>query len=269
MTAHITVQIFSDIHLEMQTMLPEIPVKAKYLILAGDICQLSHPLFYPLLDYCSVHWAKTVYIPGNHEYYSRTQNMTELEYQYYIGIRERYSNVFYLNNSSMDLEDGISLYGATFWTPSPFTTNREASCYVNDYNFIQYFKQGLDAVVELDIAEVNNLSSNAFDQLRNYLMTETNPTIVVTHFPPLRTNTSHPKYTCSKSVSNSYFSWPDDTVSKLNMDHVVAWISGHTHWSHDFQLDNTRYVSNQVGYSSERRETGVSNDGLYTFTVSS
>ena len=32
------VQIFSDIHIELQNKLPEISIKAKYLFLSGDIC---------------------------------------------------------------------------------------------------------------------------------------------------------------------------------------------------------------------------------------
>ena len=55
-------QIFSDIHIELWNKMPEIPVMAKYLFLAGDIIQLNHPLFYKFFDYCSANWEKVFYI---------------------------------------------------------------------------------------------------------------------------------------------------------------------------------------------------------------
>ena len=35
------------------------------------------------------------------------------------------------------------------------------------------------------------------------------------------------------------------------MSNVVGWISGHTHWSYDINIDNVRYISNQIGYKNE------------------
>ena len=76
-TKKILFQVYSDIHIELWNKFPKIPAKSKYLILAGDICQLDDPLFYKFLDYCSSKWEKIFYIQGNHEYYSKKKNMTE------------------------------------------------------------------------------------------------------------------------------------------------------------------------------------------------
>ena len=43
----------------------------------------------------------------------------------------------------------------------------------------------------------------------------------------------------------------------INCNNVIGWISGHTHWSHDFMKDNIRFVSNQTGYYKEHKN-GVS-----------
>ena len=51
-TKQIVFQLYSDIHIESWNKLPELPVKSKYLILAGDICQFNHNLFFKFLDYC-------------------------------------------------------------------------------------------------------------------------------------------------------------------------------------------------------------------------
>ena len=88
MTKNLSIQIFSDIHIELWDKLPIIPIKAKYLFLAGDICQLNHLLFYPFLSFCSKNWEKVFYIPGNHEFYSNRKNYNELNFEYDLKIKE-------------------------------------------------------------------------------------------------------------------------------------------------------------------------------------
>jgi predicted phosphodiesterase len=267
-TRKLLLQVYSDIHLEIWNKMPEIEVKADYLILAGDICQLNHPILYRFLDYCSKNWKKTFYVPGNHEYYSHKKNMNELEFEYKYHIGEKYKNIFYLNNSVAELDDDINVYGTTFWTNPPFRSRHEARQYINDYNHITYFKQGLDQVVELDVPKVKELSNDSFKHLQDYLAGENKKTIVITHFPPTRTGTSHPKYLAENRSYNLYFAWPNDTLSNFKLNNVLAWISGHTHWSYDFHQNGIRLISNQLGYLSEIGETGIKEGGLYEINVS-
>lgn len=267
-TKKIVIQIFSDMHIELWNKLPEIQVRSKYLILAGDIGQLNHPLFYPFLDYCSSRWEKTFYIPGNHEYYSLKKNMNELEFEYKYRIGERYKNIFYLNNSVAELDEDINIYGSTFWTIPPFKSGYEAQMYVNDYNYIKYFKQNIGYVVDLDMDYVREMAYESFKLLQDYLTDENKKTIIVTHFPPVKTGTSDPKYLSEGRIINSYFSWPDNTLQRLNLNNIIAWVSGHTHWSYDLQQNGIRLISNQLGYKSEVGKTGLNEDGLYEINVS-
>lgn len=270
MTARkITIQVFSDIHIELWNKMPTIQVKANYLFLAGDICNITHPLFYPFLDYCSLNWKKTFYIPGNHEYYIKKKNYNELLFEYKYKIAERYKNVFCLDNNFISLdEENINIYGSTFWTQPPFASTYEAQMFVNDYNYISYFKQGLNQVVDLDINYVKQLSNEAFTSLQDYLNETDKKTIVMTHFPPNRTGTSDPRYLAEKRAINSYFAWPDGTLQNFKLDNVLTWISGHTHWSYDFMQDDVRLIGNQLGYKSEVGHTGVNEDGVYEINVS-
>jgi len=270
MTAkRIPIQVFSDIHIEIWNKIPEIPVKAKYLFLAGDICIINHPLFYPFLDYCSQNWTKTFYTPGNHEYYTKKKNYNELLFEYKYKIGERYKNVYCLDNNYVSLdEENINIYGATFWTQPPFATTYDAKISINDYNWITYFKQGQDQVVNLDINYVKELSDGSFTSLQKYLNETDKKTIVMTHFPPNRSGTSHPRYLAEKRTANLYFAWPDGTLQNFKLDNVLTWISGHTHWSYDFMEDGVRLIGNQLGYKSEVGDTGVNEDGLYDIIVS-
>jgi len=268
-TRKIAIQVFSDIHIELWNKIPEIPVKAKYLFLAGDICIINHPLFYPFLDYCSQNWTKTFYVPGNHEYYTKKKNYNELLFEYKYKIGERYRNVYCLDNNYVSLdEENINVYGATFWTQPPFATTYDAKMFINDYNWITYFKQGLDEVVSLDIHYVRQLSDESFSSLQKYLNETDKKTIIMTHFPPNRTGTSHPMYLAEKKISNSYFAWSDNTLTNFNLDNVLTWISGHTHWSYDFVKNGVRLIGNQIGYKSEVGYTGVNEDGVYEINVS-
>jgi hypothetical protein len=265
----ITIQVFSDIHIELWNKMPIIPVKAKYLFLAGDICNITHPLFYPFLDYCSTNWVKTFYVPGNHEYYIKKKNYNELIFEYKYKIGERYKNVYCLNNDYISLdEENINIYGATFWTKPPFSSTYDAKMYVNDYNWISYFKQGQDQVVDLDIQYVKKLSDESFTSLQEYLSETDKQTIIMTHFPPCRKGTSAPRYLADNKITNLYFAWPDITLKSFKLDNVITWISGHTHWSYDFIENGVRLIGNQIGYNTEVGRTGLNEDGVYEINVS-
>jgi len=266
-TKKILFQIYSDIHIELWNKLPELPIKSKYLILAGDICQINHPLFYKFLNYCSINWEKTFYVPGNHEYYSSYKNMEEYEFEYNYHIKDKYKNIYYLNNSFTSLDNDINIYGTTFWTIPPFNRTNEAKIYLNDYNKISYYKKDLNQVVNLDVLKVKELSNNSFTKLQDYLNKETKKTIVITHFPPTRSGTSAPYYLSQQRIANLYFAWPDDTLEKFNLNNVPAWISGHTHWSYDFEQNGIRLIGNQLGYKSEIGKTRLNEDGVYEINV--
>ena len=265
---NIIVQVFSDIHIESWNKLPELPIKSKYLILAGDIGQLNHPLFYPFLDYCSANWHKIFYVPGNHEFYSVKKNLNELDFEYKYRIEERYKNIFYLNNNFVELENDINIYGTTFWTIPPFISKNQAKIYINDYNNIKYFDKNKGYVVDLDTTYVKFLAEDSFNKIQKYLIDNDNKTIIVTHFPPITSGTSHPKYLIQKNITNAYFAWPDNTLEKFRLNNIITWISGHTHWSYDFEKNGIRLISNQLGYKSELGTTDLNEEGIYEFNVS-
>jgi predicted phosphohydrolase len=264
----IAIQVFSDIHLELWNKMPEIMPKSKYLFLAGDICQLNNPIFYTFMDYCSTNWEKVFYTPGNHEYYSKKRNFNELEFEYNYKIGEKYKNIYYLNNKSVSLNEDINVYGTTFWTAPSFKSTYDAKQYLNDYHQISYFNKDVNHVVDFDIKYVKFLAEESHNSLNKYLNENNKKTIVMTHFPPLRTGTSAPKYMELNRTHDLYFSWPNGTLDNLKLDNVMAWISGHTHWSYNFESNNIRLISNQLGYKNELGTTGIDEDGLYEITIS-
>ena len=257
------VQIYSDIHIELWNEFPTLPVKAKYLFLAGDICNKKSLLFYKFLDYCSEWWDKVFYTPGNHEFYVNNKNYNQLLFEYKYEIEKKYKNIYFLDNEAVKLNDEIDVYGSTFWTKSPFERTYEAKLSINDYNKITYFNQSKRHVVDLDISYVNELSEISYNKLKQHLSSATKPTIVMTHFPPIRTGTSDPIYLAQKRRANLYFAWPDETINDFDLTKVPIWISGHTHWSYDINKNGSRFVGNQLGYKSEIGKTGLNEHGLF------
>jgi len=276
----IKVQIYSDLHIDLWNKIPNLPVHAKYLFLAGDICKLSHPLFYKFFDYCSSNWEKVFYTPGNHEFYNRKKTYNELDFHYNLKLVERYTNVHYLNNSSTSLNEDIDVYGSTFWTKPPFRSIDEAKYYINDYNNIRYFDPEKRYPKDITIHYMDYLSSESYKGIQEFLNERTKKCIIMTHFPPLSYQTSNPKYnisTISRSnmtndLISSYFRWPDDTIQKLLCSEnksvcPLAWISGHTHWSYDLHRSGVRFISNQLGYRDEIGLTGLNEDGVYNISI--
>jgi hypothetical protein len=115
----------------------------------------------------------------------------------------------------------------------------------------------------LDISYVNELSATSYNNLKQYLSSATKPTIVMTHFPPIRTGTSDPQYLAQIRKANLYFAWPDETINDFELTKVPLWISGHTHWSYDINKNDSRFVGNQLGYKSEIGRTGLNENGLF------
>jgi Icc-related predicted phosphoesterase len=118
-------------------------------------------------------------------------------------------------------------------------------------------------VVDLDIGYVNELSETSYNKLKQYLTNVKKPTIVMTHFPPIRTGTSAPLYLAQDRKVNPYFSWSDETINDFDLTKVPIWISGHTHWSYDIIKNGSRFVGNQLGYKSEIGQTGLNEEGLF------
>jgi hypothetical protein len=254
----IFIQVISDIHLEFYNSYPKIKPLAKYLFLAGDIGTISNEFdtkVKDFLSYCSENWEKIFYVVGNHEFYQKKEfahqkiSFEELELKY-NKICDQFHNIHLLNDTSVQLEFGLDVYGTTLWTSNygcPYDITDE----LNDYNMIAIkSKTNPKYNVLLNEEYINIKSQNQFDKLKNYLDTNKSKSIILTHFPPIRENTSNPKYLSQPDYLANYFSW-NNIHTKLNTSNIVSWISGHTHWSYDINLNNIKFISNQMGYKKE------------------
>jgi hypothetical protein len=257
--------VYSDIHLDLIksnnhcALQISLTPLAKYLFLAGNICNLNHAMFFKFFDYCTTHWEKIFFTPGNQDFYSSKKNYGLLDFEYEMKIKERYKNVFYLNRGSVSLDNDIDVYGSVFWTfPLPEVSNWS----LRDFSNIQQFHETKKMNLPIDLKFVRDLSDKDFVHIQSYLEKKKKKVIVMTHFPPSQDGTNNPSTNQFNELKN-YYAWDNTTLDMVNLNDVIAWISGHTHWSYDIKRVNTRLISNQAGYTREEGKTNFLPTGLY------
>jgi len=256
----IQIQIYSDLHIEFMKQIPQIQPTAKYLFLVGDICQLNHPLFFIFFDYCSLRWEKIFYTPGNHEFYFRKKNYKQINFEYELKLKEKYKNIFYLNQNSVSLNDEIDVYGCVFWTDSYDNS-------LHDYREIRQFSEITMQNTPIDYSFIKKLSEQHFKSISEYLNKSTKQTIIMTHFPPDQVGTINPAYNSQSQGIKDYFAW-NNILKDLNLKNVPLWLSGHTHWSYDIMYNtNTRLISNQLGYPRENSYTNIVENGFFEINI--
>ena len=266
MSRKLSIQVYSDIHLDLTatskkaTLHISLTPHSKYLFLAGNICHLSHDLFFKFLDYCTTRWEKIFFTPGNMEFYSSKKNYLQLDFEYDLKIRERYKNIFYLNKGTASLNEDIDVYGCVFWT---YPSRELVSWYLRDYNNIKQFSDTKKINVPIDFKFMSELSNKDLMHLSSSLSTSKKKTIVMTHYPPFQSGSSNEITMNQFKELKNFYAWDDSTLEKVNLTEVVIWISGHTHWSYDIKHNNVRLISNQVGFTKEQGQTNFSHTGLY------
>lgn len=272
----IKIQVISDIHLEFYNSYPKIVPMANYLCLAGDIGTIENKFdskIKKFFTYCSNNWEKTFYVLGNHEFYQKAEfankksSFEDLENEYKT-ICSNFPNIYLLSNSSVEIVPGLNIYGTTLWTNNnKFPEHLCVSDILNDYNMIAIKSSKLlNSNIAINLDFINKKSEIELDKLTNYLNTSTLKNIIMTHFPPIRQGSSNSKYSTQPEYMANYFSW-NNIYERLNMLNVIGWISGHTHWSYDINIDETRFVSNQMGYKNEcaRGETRFDYSKVFEF----
>jgi predicted phosphohydrolase len=271
-TRKLLFQLYSDLHLELTKTIPKIKPISPYLFLSGDITKVSHPSFIEFFEYCNNNWLKTFYIMGNHDYWNSNSSMQKIKQKILdIFEQKQLTNIILLDNKAYSLNDDINIVGSTFWTPSPFVSEYEGKMYINDYNMIRVLKDGIPRPSDLTPRDVNKLHMEDVIFISTYLnqedLNKNKKCIVMTHFPPQRSGTSHPKFENENNVMKNYFTHPNGTLNNfVNLSNILCWMSGHTHYSYDLvSKEGVRLISNQMGYVSEilKNETNFKEDGLF------
>lgn len=222
----ISVQYASDLHLDQLTSYSPtdfIYPKSNILILAGDICHISnithHQSFF---TYVSNTFQYVIYVPGNHEFYSDDMSISDLEKMLKTFLKN-YSNIFYLNNASVFIED-ILFSGSTLWCdPKNEPPN--------------WFRINL---TKDDISHMHKKSVDYLNKISSFFQSP-HKHVMITHYPPIYLECNKKKRSGHERKYDEYYQ--NQHIYLLNPPSF--WIFGHIHENINQTIDGTCYLSNQ------------------------
>lgn len=235
----------SDLHLSHGNVILENEENVEVLILAGDIFEFSdlgkerYRYVDDFLMNTSGKFKRIYWIPGNHEYYnSHTMSSGRVrarEYLAHIGCH----NIQILNNQT--IIDELPIHCTTLWTDlnkgNPLTV-MEANSYMMDYTYIgngTYDKLTPDHTM------------SAFQESISFLADATSDgkdCIVVTHHQP-----SFQGFLPQYRNDPMRFAFGTDLSNFiLDRTNIKVWCAGHTHVRNEFDIGETRIITNCRGY---------------------
>jgi predicted phosphodiesterase len=248
-------QIVSDLHLEFRPddldfLVPSAPV----LCLLGDICVIGtdedFETYKKFIDTIYDKYEIIIHIPGNHEYYNKTQRGKNTSCTM-EKINERMKNytktkkkLHFLNNNMLKLQVGAKkffLIGTAMWTyvdPKDYATIQNA---MNDYKYIHVRDKG--TVRNFQVEDMQKLHRKAVACTKRFITMGKKAKakcILLTHHKTFRTKTD--------TFSQAY----ESHLEYLYHDPVCLVAYGHTHKAHDGKVNKVRVVSNPRGYPREQ-----------------
>tara|TARA_R110001592_G_scaffold112965_3_gene311601 strand:- start:4799 stop:5614 length:816 start_codon:yes stop_codon:yes gene_type:complete len=201
----------------------------------------------------------SVYVAGNHEYYRRNIEETELELRRQA---EESQYVTFLNNDCYDYKN-IRILGTTLWTDYRLEHKEQqamsdADVMLMDHRLITTIAGG-PRRRHFQPADAQRVHFRSREWLERELSKpHDGPTIVVTHHAP-HINSVHPMYIGTSPVNACFASDLSDILEKYDID---LWVHGHTHWTFDYTVFGTRVVCNPYGYYPSREINDFNKDLL-------
>lgn len=231
--------VLADLHREFGAI--DIPITdADVVVLAGDIDVGTKAVAWIRSRFSN---QPVVYVLGNHEFYRHAlPDLTKELRRETAG-----SCIHLLENSSVEVA-GLTILGCTLWTDFALRRNPErdmarAKGLMNDYRIIQL---GTHNRV-LQPRDTARLHQESVEWLKTELG-RYNParTVVVTHYAP--SPRSEAPAHANGPLSPAFAS---DLRPLIEQSGIPLWIHGHTHHNVDYQIGETRVLSNQRGYPGE------------------
>lgn len=262
-------QVVSDIHLEFRgkhvVYSNLLPRKATDLALCGDIgrpfMEVSGAIchYKQFLMYAADTWRHVFIVTGNHCYYGHRKSDTDARVQAYCNERP---NLHFLNDSAyiFTQEDNVRLfhgiYGSTLWTD----VTDAAFANMNDHrirperHFVMEYTRKSACISADTIRNWHTSHKDAMQaKLTEHKLPEGKKWIVMTHHPPRPPPVFLKEGVEMHADAATWSAYINDLPKSLFDDSKIAvWLCGHLHAHFDSVVDGIRYVSNCMGYPTER-----------------
>lgn len=236
------IALYSDLHREFNKNLLVDGDNADVIVLAGDIAPVEDALSFAQELVARYH-LPVVYVPGNHEYFGHDLDRLN---DCLNSWQEPTGLVHVLVNRSVKIGQ-VRFVGTPLWTnfllwgpEAAEKAEEQATKYLPDFKGIRRGER------ILDVEDAKQLHESARDFLRQEVSRAEEPVVVVTHFAP-HEECCAPVFRNS-SLTPYFITDCSDLIQELK---PKLWLFGHTHYSVDYQLGDTRIVANQHGYPHE------------------
>ena len=241
------IQIASDIHLEFGTR--SLPAKRSFvpvpdrdvLVLAGDIGRGKMARAFVERELAV---SPVVYVPGNHEYYSRhSRDSIDADWR---AIAAEHPDLHYLVAEGTTV-DGVRFWGAPWYSDLWGAKDRRVIGLVR-YAINDFCKPNnaggawtVSRHIDHHVAQTCRLGRQAGQV-----------DVVVTHWPPTK-EAIHPKLK-GDGLNPYYVNDKEDLVRAIG---AKLWVSGHVHEAYDYRIGDARCLGNPTGYPGEHRESDL------------
>lgn len=215
--------------------------KDTVLCLAGDIGVIDKPhTLVPFLESCSAQFKAVICVMGNHEYYHGSLITCNDKYKNMVS---HLNNVYVLDNDSIEIEDVVFI-GSTLWSDVLPQEEYHVSMYMADYKYIRTGTKKDPYGKKLWITDTKSLFNANVTYITSELQKHIDKKVcVMTHHLPSYQSV-HQKF-CQSYVNSAYASELSDLILQYNPN---IWLHGHTHYSFDYMIGNTRVYCNPRGY---------------------
>jgi predicted phosphodiesterase len=234
----VRLHVLSDLHLEFASFEPP-AVAADVIVLAGDTSTGTRGLAWAINAWPD---QPVLYVPGNHEFYGHSYPRLVRK----LDERARGTNVTVLSDRAIDL-DGVRFVGSTLWTDFQLDGNETRAMAAAQEIMLDYRRIRVDpGFRRLRAKDTVMWHTSARRWLEATLFAPTElPLVIITHHAPSARSLN---LNVRDQASAAYASHLDELVVRSK---ARVWVHGHTHFCVDYQLGNTRVVSNQRGYPDE------------------
>lgn len=240
-------QYFSDLHLEFyHDNIPKVrrlfdlrKPFANIALCAGDLGKPSHQSYKAFLQDMSLNYEQVYFVTGNHEYYGMQMSMNEVDNMCReIARNMPQQNVNFLQNEYMQLSDGVSIFGATFWSHIPKQHYSTVTSFMNDYVKIKDFTPDVSNIL-------HQQSINALFQAMECHRPPQERWVVLSHHMPSM-NLIDPQYYKYEGLNHAFAS----EITVAEDPRICAWVYGHTHTPQQ----SGKFYCNPIGYPGENKQ---------------
>lgn len=227
---------------------------ADVLVIAGDTASISSLLgiekhndftLRTFITWCSDNFKKTIIVPGNHEFYDRTEMSPYLN----GADIEIAKNVHIVSNSIINVDD-VYFVCSTLWSNVTKENEPYVDSRMNDCRLISYYNKRFTASkFQYAHTECKDFLTNAFTMLDSKKVPSCKIVVVTHHCPLLACENPEHVGGC---LSSAFIA--DDMEDLIHAFSPAYWVYGHTHYNCDISFGDTYVVSNQLGYSDKESE---------------